>query len=277
MSLAGVGEDRAVSELTSALALVGVTLLLVAAIGSSVVFLEERDSGPSGQFSFDYRGDSQRLLVTYEGGDAFEAGNVSIQGPNDASARWSELTGAEPSATIEQSDVAPIGEGGAYGQSVGSEDSIRVVYIDPKAGSATVRAEAPDSGLAETVDVELVRSFADVFDTSGEIDPPISDDGTATDGTVFEAVLENGSNREFTLGPDDVTFCNGGEKIQIGTSGLPEDAVIAAGDRIGLSVKITVDRPDNGFALVVASGDPNVDGREFKIIHEFTPDAEDCS
>ncbi|MFW6017210.1 MAG: type IV pilin [Halapricum sp.] len=138
MPPAGAGSDRAVSELTSALALVGVTLLIVAAIGSSVVFLEERDSGPSGQFGFDYRDDSQRLLVTYEGGDTFEAGNVSIQGPNDASARWSELAGAEPSATIEQGETVPVGEGGAYGQSVGSEDSIRVVYIGPETGSATV-------------------------------------------------------------------------------------------------------------------------------------------
>lgn len=145
-----------------------------------------------------------------------------------------------------------------------------------EAGSTTVRAEEPESGLAETVDVALVNSFADVFDTSGEIDPPIAEDGSVSAGTVFEAVLENGSNRAFTLGPGSVSFCNGGKSIEISTSGLPEDGLIDAGDRIGLSVKITTDREDDGFALVVDSGDPEADGGEFKIIHEFTPGAEDC-
>ncbi|MCU4717942.1 type IV pilin [Halapricum hydrolyticum] len=138
MRNAGPGPDRGVSELTSALTLVGIALVIVVAIGSSVLFLGESQSGPEAQFGFDYRDESQRLLVAYEGGDTFTAGNVSIQGPNDASARWSELTGTDPSATIQQGLPAPVTEGGAYGRPVNPDDSIRVVYINPETGEATV-------------------------------------------------------------------------------------------------------------------------------------------
>ncbi|QSG05284.1 type IV pilin [Halapricum desulfuricans] len=132
------GVDRAVSELVSALVLVAITVVIVAAIGASVLFLDESQSGPQGAFEFDYREDSQRLLVTYERGGTFAAGNVSIQGPDDASARWSALAGDDTAATIEPGALAPVGEGNAYGQPVSPDDSIRVVYIDPEAGTATV-------------------------------------------------------------------------------------------------------------------------------------------
>ncbi|QSG09368.1 type IV pilin [Halapricum desulfuricans] len=132
------GVDRAVSELASTLVLIAIALVIVAALGSSVLFLGEDQAGPQGQFEFDYSEDRQRLLVTYERGGTFAAGNISVQGPDDASARWSALAGDDASATIEPGDPVLVSEEGAYGRPVGPDDSIRVVYIDPASGTATV-------------------------------------------------------------------------------------------------------------------------------------------
>jgi len=132
-------DRRAVSELTSAVVLVVIVVGIVTAIGSSVLFLENEQSGPQAQFSFDYNEDRQYVLVEHDSGDTFAAGNLSIQGPDDASARWSELASVSES-TIIGPDSLPVrvGESGAYGEPVGPEDSLRVVYIDPESGDATV-------------------------------------------------------------------------------------------------------------------------------------------
>ncbi len=132
-------DRRGVSELASALVLVVIVIALVTAIGSSVLFLDNEQSGPQAQFNFDYNEDRQYVLIEHDGGDTFTAGNLSIQGPDDASARWSELANVEASTTVGPDSLpVRVGESGAYGEPVGSQDSLRVVYIDPESGDATV-------------------------------------------------------------------------------------------------------------------------------------------
>jgi len=132
-------DRRGVSELASALVLVVIVLALVTAIGSSVLFLENDQSGPQAQFSFDYNDDRQYILIEHDGGDTFAAGNLSVQGPDGTSARWSELAGIPESATVGPDSLpVRVGEASAYGEPVSSQDSLRIVYIDPESGDATV-------------------------------------------------------------------------------------------------------------------------------------------
>jgi len=138
------------------------------------------------------------------------------------------------------------------------------------AGVVTVRALEPDSGLAETVDIEIVNSFSSVFDTSASGVAPAIQDGVAQAGTVFEAGFANGSNRAFRADPDEVTFCNGGNVISV------RQKTPAAGDRVGaggeldISVELAGGEPNNGFAIAVEVSDDDVPGSGFTLVHHFT-------
>jgi hypothetical protein len=135
-------DSRGISELASVMTLVLIAVVIVAAIGLNVLFLEEEASGPEATFSFNYNDDLNYLTITHDGGDSFAAGNLSIQGPQQAEARWSELNdNMDESSLVEKGDIVRIGPNNAYGDRVRDGEPIRVVHIDPVSGSVTVLSQ----------------------------------------------------------------------------------------------------------------------------------------
>ena len=69
------------------------------------------------------------MLVTHSRGDPLQAGRVEFEGPRgEASANWSQLASKNRTEMVEQGDIVQLGEGNAYGQRVGSSDTITVYY-----------------------------------------------------------------------------------------------------------------------------------------------------
>jgi hypothetical protein len=182
------------------------------------------------------------------------------EGPADAS-----LTNGPDSADTVTESTGSNGEPACVALESGSDT-----------GTVTVHALEPDSGLDETVDIEIVTSFSSMFGTSASNIVPAIQDGSAQSGTVFDATFVNGSNRAFNADPEQVTFCNGGNVINV------QQKTPAAGDRVGgggeldVSVELTGSQPDNGFAIAAELSDDEVAGTAFTLVHHFTDPAVPC-
>ena len=123
--------DRAMSESIGIGLLVGMTVLVTAVVGLNVLVVSEDTGGgvPQANFTYDYAEDSGLLLVTHSRGDPLQAGRVEFEGPQgEAKANWSQLAGEDRTEMVEQGDIVQLGEGNAYGQRVGSSDTITVYY-----------------------------------------------------------------------------------------------------------------------------------------------------
>ncbi|AUV84713.1 type IV pilin (plasmid) [Salinigranum rubrum] len=72
-------EDRAVSPVIGVILMVAITVILAAVIGTFVLGLGDQvsESAPQAQFTFDYDG-SNYVNITHDGGDAIDAGDLSI-------------------------------------------------------------------------------------------------------------------------------------------------------------------------------------------------------
>jgi flagellin-like protein len=72
-------EDRAVSPVIGVILMVAITVILAAVIGTFVLGLGDQvsESAPQAQFTFDYDG-AGNITVTHDGGDAIEAGDLSV-------------------------------------------------------------------------------------------------------------------------------------------------------------------------------------------------------
>ncbi|MDZ7829143.1 MAG: Ig-like domain-containing protein [Halofilum sp. (in: g-proteobacteria)] len=218
--------------------------------------------------------------------------NVVLAGMDDPATLCAWLVPNAPDQVITQHAVefaltegpagASLASGTGVGDTVteptGSNGGPACVQLDPgdDPGSVTVRAREPDSDLAEEVEVAIVTTFASVFDsTTSRVEPPIQN-GSAQPGTVFEAAFANGSNRAFTADPDQVTFCNGGNVINV------QQKSPAAGDRLGgggeldVSVELAGGAQDNGFAIAVELTDPETNGSGFTLAHHFTDPEVPC-
>ncbi|MDS0284169.1 type IV pilin N-terminal domain-containing protein [Haloarcula onubensis] len=123
--------DRAMSESIGIGLLVGMTVVVTAVVGLNVLVVSEDDPGgvPQANFTYDYAEESSLLLVTHSRGDAIQAGRLEFEGPRgETKANWSELANTNRTALVEQGDIIQLGEGNAYGQRVGSSDTITVYY-----------------------------------------------------------------------------------------------------------------------------------------------------
>jgi len=135
-----VDPDRAVSEFTGVAILIAVTVLVTASVGLSVLVADSTQTGErSANFSFQYIDGSSVLIISFERGDQFRAGNLTVRGEG-AEATWAVLSGSEPSAWIgPQSPASTVQVSGrnAYGQRVAADENVRVVYT-PGDGNETV-------------------------------------------------------------------------------------------------------------------------------------------
>jgi len=111
--------------------LVGMTVVVTAVVGLNVLVVSE-DGGsgvPQANFTYDYSEENGLLLVTHARGDSIQAGRLEFVGPREeARANWSQLANRNRTELVEQGDIVQLGEGNAYGQRVGSSDTVTVYY-----------------------------------------------------------------------------------------------------------------------------------------------------
>lgn len=132
---AAADDTRAVSESAGVAALVLITLVATASVGLSVIIVAEDDGDDGGSaFSvdFQYSGDLSQLTVFYNGDEEVQAGNVVIDGPS-TNVTWAELAEVSSDEAIRPGDRPVfLNQGSAYGNNVGENDAIRVVYTPPE-------------------------------------------------------------------------------------------------------------------------------------------------
>jgi len=131
--------DRGVSEFAGVAILITVTVLVTASVGVSALVVDSTADGDrNATFSFQYFESTPVLIVSYERGNQFYAGNVTVRG-DGAEATWATLAGTEPSTRIGPSSVPTVQVSGqnAYGQRVAASENVRVVYT-PSTGNETV-------------------------------------------------------------------------------------------------------------------------------------------
>lgn len=124
-------DDRAMSESIGIGLLVGMTIIVTTVVGVNVLVVGEDSGGgvPEANFTYDYSEENGLLLVTYSRGDPIQADRVEFEGPRaEAKANWSQLANTNRTAMVEKGDIVQLGENSAYGQRVGSRDTITVYY-----------------------------------------------------------------------------------------------------------------------------------------------------
>ncbi len=121
-------DDRALSETAAVAILVGLTVTATASLGVYVLVVQGDDGPPSANFTFDYVDESSALIITHARGDELPAGNLVIEGSATAT-NWAAAADVNGSVLIGPGDRVQIGEGGAYGDPVRSDDLVDV-YLD---------------------------------------------------------------------------------------------------------------------------------------------------
>jgi flagellin-like protein len=135
-------EDRAVSPVIGVILMVAITVILAAVIGTFVLGLGDQvsESAPQAQFTFDYNG-STGLNVTHDGGDAIDAGDLSVtSGVKMAVSNDGSSYGPGTTATNVDLTDGPFTEGDTInagtkiyinGDSSFSGETIRIVWSSP--------------------------------------------------------------------------------------------------------------------------------------------------
>lgn len=138
---AGDSEQRGISELASVLTLVAFTLVLVVAVGASVLFFQPQPSHPDASFSFEYYDSASTLLVTHGGGDEIRAGDLLIRGPR-AEATWAEINqNMNDSSMVGLNDAIQVGRKSAYGTRIRASDHVAVVYVNTSTNTTAVLSQ----------------------------------------------------------------------------------------------------------------------------------------
>lgn len=125
-------DEGGVTELTAVLTLLVVAVVVVAAVGINVLFVETDDAvGPDTRFTFDYSEQAQALLITHQSGPPVKAGDLLIRGP-EVEVRWSEINDRLGPSTLigRERNTSQISRQNGYGQRVRPRDRIAVVYAN---------------------------------------------------------------------------------------------------------------------------------------------------
>jgi len=111
--------------------LVAITVVVTAVVGLNVLVVGDDGGGgvPAANFTYDYAEDSSLLLVTHSRGDPIQAGRLEFEGPRgEPKANWSELADMNRTEEVTEGAIVQLGEGGAWGQRVGSSNTITIYY-----------------------------------------------------------------------------------------------------------------------------------------------------
>lgn len=142
-------DSRAVSEMLGVAVLVGMTVLVTAALGAGVLLIAEEDQQETAQISFNYL--SNQLAVVYEDDEPRAAGRLFIDGP-DSNVSWAELDDQRgPEEMVEGETAIFVGPETAYRANVGENDVIEIVYIT-EAGERVVLATWNEGQQSDPLD-----------------------------------------------------------------------------------------------------------------------------
>lgn len=151
-------DRRAVSEGAGVAVLVGITVLVVAFVGASVIFSSSMDDDEHLEFAFIYSPELNQLTIQYEDDDNLTAGEVYVDGPaNNLS--WAELAETPDNTSLMDMHTVFIQDRGPYGTVVNDDDHFQIVHV-PAAGEATVIAEwnAPEEA-EDAPDIDIDDPF----------------------------------------------------------------------------------------------------------------------
>ena len=129
-------DERAVSESIGVAILIGMTIVVTASVGVSVLFVEEEDDGPEAEFSFDHRSNTGSMLVVHEQGDSFPAGSLVVEsGANRVT--WAEIANSDANETIGPGQAIQLSGNSAWGERV-TQGSTVEIYHAPGDGNRTL-------------------------------------------------------------------------------------------------------------------------------------------
>ncbi|WP_241692873.1 type IV pilin N-terminal domain-containing protein [Haloarcula limicola] len=118
----------AMSESIGVAVLVGMTILVTAVVGLSVLVVDsDAGGGPQANFTYDYVESNELLIVTHSRGDALEAGRIEFEGP-EATTTWAAVANRNETAMVEPGDLAQLSSGNAYGRRVSGRDTVTIYY-----------------------------------------------------------------------------------------------------------------------------------------------------
>jgi len=117
-------DRRGVSEAFALAVLVGMATLTIGAAGVYVLVSDETESVES-SFEFQYFDDQGAVLITYAAGGELVAGNVEIEGPDNA-VTWAEAANRPPDAAVGVGARVRLSSGNVYGSSIVSGDTLRI-------------------------------------------------------------------------------------------------------------------------------------------------------
>ncbi|MFB6189888.1 MAG: type IV pilin [Halapricum sp.] len=138
---AGDPQPRGISEMASVLTLVAFTLVLVVAVGASVLFFQPQPSHPEASFTFEYYDSASTLLVTHSAGDKVRAGDLLIRGPR-AQSTWAEINqNMNDSSMVGRNDAIQVGRKSGYGTRIRASDHIAVVYVNTSTNTTAVLSQ----------------------------------------------------------------------------------------------------------------------------------------
>ncbi|MFW6437294.1 MAG: type IV pilin [Halococcoides sp.] len=131
-------EDRAVSELTSIVAIVVIGMVLLAVVGVNVLDADSENEGPDVTFSYEYLEPQSMLLVEFESGEPIPAGQLEITGSN-GEATWAALNDQMNESTpVGPGDVVNVGPDSAYNGRVTPSDAVEIRYLNETGAATTV-------------------------------------------------------------------------------------------------------------------------------------------
>lgn len=118
---------RAVSEALGTAVLVGMTILIVAALGAGVMVLNEEEAEQTAEFDYTLLGD--QLVIEYQDERERRAGTLYIEGPEN-NVSWAEVDeNRGPDDVVREGTFVQVGPGTAYGATVGEQDTFRMIYF----------------------------------------------------------------------------------------------------------------------------------------------------
>jgi hypothetical protein len=131
------GDERAVSESAGVTILIGMTLIVTASVGVSVLFVQDGDSGgPTANFTFSGDSGSTSMIVIFKRGDSFPAGDITVEAGSNR-ITWAELANSPANQTIGPGDAIQLSSSSAWGQPLRRGQTIEI-YHAPGGGNRTL-------------------------------------------------------------------------------------------------------------------------------------------
>lgn len=210
-------------------------------------------------FSFDYRPEAGRVVVTYDGGIALQAGSVTIETVSGTAVAWPELgsTAEGPDDALSAGSSAEIGRDVLNWETpVAPSDTVRVVYEREGAPTTVGRFSPGATETPEPTDYEGPASGDTELVVYHTYDDNLADSANSIDGVG----AGSGLTFESSGGDTALVFAGDGAGDGGGYYDIPDDGLtemLSPGDSFSVSLWIRPRQLDgwemilNGDGLVV--------------------------